>query len=226
MGIITIDYDTLTLVAIMLFAAIGFFRGWFREGMTTIMLLVLAALLVKPELATPIIEFINQLLKLIISFFKGLLSLNLDQMLEMYKTMDDIFTPDNPYQFLLWATVFLLAMSYLAGKLFVGDGSLTPLSHLLGGLLGALNGFVVISLVKEFLLKYVDKIPLPTTADIAAQGGQGLEPNQMAIVMGGGGAAQTASSSEGYTLYLAIFLGLIIAALILGKIFNWGVGKQ
>jgi len=107
----------------------------------------------------------------------------------------------------------------------VGDGSLTPLSHLLGGLLGALNGFVVISLFKEFLLKYVDKIPLPTTADIAAQAGQGLEPNHMAIVMGGGGA-EAASTSEGYTLYLAIFLGLIIGALILGKIFNWGMGSR
>ncbi|MBC7225582.1 MAG: hypothetical protein H5T59_15115, partial [Anaerolineae bacterium] len=204
MGVITIDYDTLVLVAVLLFAGIGFFRGWLREGVTTVVLLVLVALLTKPELAEPIIVYINQLLKLILSFMKGGLTLDLEKILKTYQEMGDIFTPENPYQFLLWLTGALVALSYLGGRLALGTGdTLTPLSHLLGGLLGAFNGFIVISLVKEYLVKYVQNLPQPA-AQVSALAAGGLEPGTVAIAVSAD--AQAAAGLQGYGLYAAIFL--------------------
>ncbi|MGQ9584030.1 MAG: hypothetical protein ACUVXG_01345 [Anaerolineae bacterium] len=225
MGIIKIDYDTLLMVTILLFAGIGFFRGWLREGVTTVVLLVLVALLMKPELAEPIIVYLNQILKLILSFFKGGLELDLKKILETYEKMEDIFTPDNPYQFLLWVTGIGVALSYLGGRLFLGGGDqLTPLSHLLGGLLGAFNGFIVVSLVKEYLLKYLEKTS-QVTAQAGALAAAELKPNEIAIAMGGRAQA-AAGTLEGYGLYVAIFLGLIVGALILGRVVNWDVGRR
>lgn len=223
MGVITIDYDTLVLVAVLLFAGIGFFRGWLREGMTTVVLLVLVALLAKPELAGPIIVYINKLLKLILAFLKGGLTLDLENILKTYKEMGDVFTPENPYQFLLWLTGAGVALSYLGGRLALGAGdTLTPLSHLLGGLLGAFNGFIVISLVKEYLIKYVQHLPQPT-AQVSALAAGGLEPGKVAIAVS---ADAQAAGLQGYSLYVAIFLGLIVGALIIGKIANWEMGKR
>jgi hypothetical protein len=223
MGVITIDYDTLVLVAVLLFAGIGFFRGWLREGVTTVVLLVLVALLAKPELAGPIIVYINKLLKLILAFLKGGLTLDLESILKAYKEMGDVFTPENPYQFLLWLTGVGVALSYLGGRLALGAGdTLTPLSHLLGGLLGAFNGFIVISLVKEYLIKYVQHLPQPT-AQVSALAAGGLEPGKVAIAVS---ADAQAAGLQGYGLYVAVFLGLIVGALIIGKVANWEMGKR
>ncbi|MGC8837802.1 MAG: hypothetical protein ACP5UM_05225 [Anaerolineae bacterium] len=223
MGVITIDYDTLVLVAVLLFAGIGFFRGWLREGVTTVVLLVLVALLAKPELAGPIIVYINKLLKLFLAFLKGGLTLDLENILKTYKEMGDVFTPENPYQFLLWLTGIGVALSYLGGRLALGAGdTLTPLSHLLGGLLGAFNGFIVISLVKEYLVKYVQHLPQPT-AQVSALAAGGLEPGKVAIAVS---ADAQAAGLQGYGLYVAVFLGLIVGALIIGKIANWEMGKR
>ncbi len=223
MGVITIDYDTLVLVAVLLFAGIGFFRGWLREGVTTVVLLVLVALLAKPELAGPIIVYINKLLKLLLAFLKGGLTLDLENILKTYKEMGDVFTPENPYQFLLWLTGVGVALSYLGGRLALGAGdTLTPLSHLLGGLLGAFNGFIVISLVKEYLIRYVQKLPQPT-AQVSALAAGRLEPGTVAIAVS---ADAQAAGLQGYGLYVAVFLGLIVGALIIGKIANWEMGKR
>ncbi|NLE76922.1 MAG: hypothetical protein GX605_09240 [Chloroflexi bacterium] len=229
MGIITIDYDTLILVSVLMFAAIGFFRGWLREGVTTVVLLLLVALLVKPDLAVPIIGYLSKLLKIIVSFLSGGLSLDLDAILKAYKEAPDIFNPDNPYQFLLWVLVLGVAGSYLGGRLIMsGVNALTPLSHLLGGLLGAFNGFIVISLVKEYLLRYVQS-PGQPAAQVSALSAQGLKANEVAIAVGGASAtasAQGAGNVNSYGLYAAIFLGLILGALILGKVANWDMGKR
>lgn len=225
MGVITIDYDTLVLVAVLLFAGIGFFRGWLREGVTTVVLLVLVALLAKPELAGPIIVYLNKLLKLILAFLKGGLTLDLEDILKTYKEMGDVFTPENPYQFLLWLTGIGVALSYLGGRLALGAGdTLTPLSHLLGGLLGAFNGFIVVSLVKEYLIRYVQHLPQPTAqAQVSALAAGGLEPGKVAIAVS---ADAQAAGLQGYGLYVAVFLGLIVGALLLGKIANWEIGKR
>jgi hypothetical protein len=224
MGIVTIDYDTLLLVSIIVFAGVGFFRGWLREGITTVTLLVFVGLLMNPDLAIPVIGIITRVLKLVVAFFREGLFLNLDGMLELYREMPDIFTPEDPYTFLLWATAVAVALSYLGGKLVIGDANiLTPLSHLIGGLIGAFNGFIVISLVREYLLKLLDPAPV-AAAQVGALGVGAVQANEIAIVVGSQVADMGAL--QGYALYVAVFLGLIVAALILGKVTNWELGRR
>ena len=58
MDAITIDYNTLALIVVALFAISGYLRGWWREAITTVFLVLLSIFLTQPELARSIIEAI------------------------------------------------------------------------------------------------------------------------------------------------------------------------
>jgi len=59
---ITVDYAVLMWMVIVLFGMVGFFRGWWKEGLTTGFLTLLILLLKIPGLAALIINTINKLL--------------------------------------------------------------------------------------------------------------------------------------------------------------------
>jgi len=150
MGFIVIDYDTLILVTVFAFAAIGLSRGWLTEFINTILLVILSILLFKPELLTPILEKLNQLLKLLLALLRSGFNFEPGALMTAYAAVDNPIDPSNPYPILLFLTIALLALQY-AGTRFKLTGEVSALSRILGAILGAVNANIVISLIKEFI---------------------------------------------------------------------------
>jgi len=153
MGFIVIDYDTLVLVAVFAFAAIGFSRGWLTEFINTVLLVLLSILLIKPEMLAPILSKLNEIIKLIWAILRS--GIDLGKALAIFKDMEDIIDPRNPYPVMLIVTIGVLAFQY-AGTRMKLTGALTPLSRILGAILGAVNANIAISLVKHFILEHTD----------------------------------------------------------------------
>jgi hypothetical protein len=65
MNLLTVDYNILLYVVIGAFALGGFIRGWWREGLTTVLLMLLVLFLTQPDILTNIIDRTNDILILI-----------------------------------------------------------------------------------------------------------------------------------------------------------------
>lgn len=211
MGVLSIDYETLILVVILLFAGVGFTRGWLKEGVTTVLLVFLVGLLYKPELVSPIVGFLNTLMQafqLIVSDGATPAAGN-----------PGIFVPENPYNFLMWLLIILIALSYIGTRYAIQDRDLSPLSRILGGLAGAINGFIAISLFKEYLLGYFEGMT-SGQASVAALQGASPPPDGVAL------AFQNVPQQpfvESVGPFLAVLAGMVIALFILSSIFKWNV---
>ena len=217
MGIITIDYQTITLIAVLMFALVGFMRGWLKEGITTVLLIMLVAVVFKPEMVTPLLVVVNQVLKLL----KAVL-LNLPTTAKAaagaQAELTDIFTPENPYNFLLWTLLFLIGLSYLGGKVAFKDEGLSPLSRILGGVLGAINGFIAVSLFREFLVRYFQGLTMEQRAAMAALQAGAPPPQGISV------AIQNVPQQpflQSVAPWVIILSGAILGLVILSRVFKW-----
>lgn len=150
-----ITYDQLVLLVMGLFMFVGATRGASREAITTVGLVVLLALLLEPGLAKPIVGYLSNMVRLIIAFFLSRFSVTPKVLLDTYARITVPFTADNPYAFLIFALVGFVLLSYASR----GTRDVTALSRILGGLLGLFNGFLVISLFKEYVVRYIQNRP-------------------------------------------------------------------
>jgi hypothetical protein len=144
-----IEYsDVLTLV-VLIFAVIGMMRGWYREGITALFVAFLAVLVWQPDIAERIIQLINDLIKYFTNFITSGFSLEAAQFAVAQSNPN---VPLDPYSFQLWMiiTVIMIFFSYMIGEATFG-GKMTPLSRIVGGFLGAANGFILVTLSKEYL---------------------------------------------------------------------------
>jgi uncharacterized membrane protein YecN with MAPEG domain len=190
MGFIVIDYDSLVWVMVFAFAAIGLSRGWLTEFINTILLMLLSILLVKPDMLTPILTKLNQLLKLLVALFKSGLSLDPGELSVVILGVEDIIDPNNPYPVLLVLTIVVLAVQY-AGTRVKLTGDLTAFSRILGAILGAINANIVLSLGKELIRKNMQmqvaraSVSAQEMTAVQAQvtGIQALAPNGVAVAM-------------------------------------------
>ena len=148
-----IEYSDLVMLFLFVFAIVGLMRGWYKEGITSFFVAALAVLVWRPSLAQKIIEMVNDLLKLIIMFFKSGFSLQPQTL--MAQTVDPkvLLDPDS-YRLYIVVTVVLIAVSYVIGEATFKD-KMTPLGRLLGGVLGAFNGYVILALGKQYLLNHL-----------------------------------------------------------------------
>ncbi len=148
---IDIDFQAFSYVVIGLFALVGFTRGWLREALTTILLTFLVLMIAKPEIATKIMTISTAVMvvvaKLVLTPFMDPI-----KVAEIVTDIKDLFDIENPYGFMLALTIVLIFISYTIGKRALTESKLTPLSRLLGGTLGAISGFVVLSLARQYLL--------------------------------------------------------------------------
>ncbi len=188
MGFIVIDYDTLVLVAVFAFAAIGLSRGWLTEFINTVLLTLLSILLLKPDMIQPILEKLNQLLKLLLTLFKSGFNFEPTSLTASYQQVGDVIDPANPYPVLLLVTVALLALQY-AGTRIRFTGALTPLSRILGAILGAVNANIVIFLVKELIRRHTQVQLVRASAQeigimqAQVQSVQALAPSGVAVAL-------------------------------------------
>jgi hypothetical protein len=160
MNLLTVDFDLLLAIVVGLFALTGFLRGWWREGVTTILLLALVVFLTQPELVTTIIEFINKQLTLIGLIVETKGDLDLTALQAAAATAAPPFELDpsnrNLYVALL---VGLVLLSYFGSRLTLPSAARPGVSYepsmgarLVGGVLGAFNGFVVVNLIIEYVV--------------------------------------------------------------------------
>jgi uncharacterized membrane protein required for colicin V production len=146
-----IEYSEVLILVVLIFAVVGMMRGWYREGITSLFVAFLAVLVWQPDIAAGIINWINDLIKYIINFITSGFSFDSAKLAVQQSSAN---TPLDPSSYELWIiiTVIMVLVSYLIGEATF-KGKVTPLSRIVGGFLGAANGYVLVSLAKEYLFK-------------------------------------------------------------------------
>ncbi|MBN1640574.1 MAG: hypothetical protein JXA09_05000 [Anaerolineae bacterium] len=148
-----IDYSDLVTLFLFIFAIIGLMRGWYKEGVTSFFVAALAILVWQPEMARGIIDTINDLIKLVVMFVKSGFSLQ-PTVLVAQKVDPAVLLDPESYRLYIVVTVILIALSYVVGEATF-KYKMTPLGRLLGGLLGGFNGYIILSLFKQYMLNHL-----------------------------------------------------------------------
>jgi hypothetical protein len=213
-GVIQIDWNVLTYIAIGLFALVGFFRGWWREGVTTVFLTLLVIMLTQPTLAELIVDTINKLIKLIAVLIQAR-SIETQALASAASAQAPVTLEATNRNIYIIGLIILAALSYLLGKIGLGK-SVSPLGALLGGILGAFNGFIVISLVKEYLIGRL----LPGVSEVTAAAAAPSTLSVQVQNIGGPGI------STGALPWLVIVVGLVVLLLLISQRLSLAPGKM
>lgn len=161
-----IDWMTISYIVIGFFAVIGFFRGWWKEAITTFLLALLVLLLQQPQWAQMLIDWLNQGIAAILSVLADILGFTVSS--------DTVFQLDagRPNTWLI-ILVLTLGLSSLIARFFLPGTTnripslyytVTPIGRLLGLLVGGVNGFLFINLIRE----YLDGRNLPGNTSVGA----------------------------------------------------------
>jgi hypothetical protein len=148
-----IDFEDVRLLVLVIFGCVGLMRGWYREGITSLAVVILALLVWQPAIANQIVGLINQIIKLIIIFVKAGFSLDPNKLVAQSIDPGQLLDPSN-YQLHIIVMVVLLAASYLVGDATFKE-RMTPLGRLIGGILGVSNGYVILALVRQYMINYL-----------------------------------------------------------------------
>jgi uncharacterized membrane protein required for colicin V production len=176
-----INWTVLTYIVIVYFAISGFSRGWWKEAIITVVLAIFIFLLQNPNIAQTLIDGLNSLIATIWSFIPteitpvvntGLATVFAVQTGSNNAWQADASDPGT------WLTLLAVAIGIaILFTRFSFNYSPTGLGSLLGGLVGALNGFLIINLVRE----YLDGRALPGqqvayTSELTLVGGSSFGP--------------------------------------------------
>ena len=146
-----VNWTTLSLFVIGFFVLIGFFRGWWKEAITTAFLTVLVLLLAYPSLAESLIGGINKIIELVWGWIPGSLQESLVQLFSIKSVPPQLDAGSST----TWMVILIcmLAISIIIGRFSLsGSGyQVRPLGSIFGGLLGGLNGFILMGLVTAYL---------------------------------------------------------------------------
>jgi hypothetical protein len=149
-----INWPVIACFLIAFFAIAGFSRGWWKEAVTTISLAILVFFLANPELAGEFVNAINNVIATIWNFLpEGITSV----MSEFLLVVFGIDTFGGAFQFDPSASATWMAMLalFVGGAVFIGHISFgnrpTLLGKILGTLVGAFNGFLILNISREYL---------------------------------------------------------------------------
>lgn len=219
-----INWTVVTYLVVGVFALAGFYRGWWKEAFTTFLLVILIFLLKVPGVAEWIVERLNDLLNITQGFLPEGISSFLGNVFGVSNTNGVIqANPTEPGTWLLFLLLFVLAAVVLSALLLPHRPNrakqesyfyeITPMGSILGGIVGGLNGFIIINLVRE----YLDGRNLP--------GGGTSFPTEVSAVGGAGmassGVTFQATDLPGFTvldgalpwIFIAIGLLIFVAAI-------------
>jgi len=216
-----IDWMMLSYVVIAFFAIIGFFRGWWKEAITTFFLALLVLLLQYPDWARLLIDWINAGIAAIWPYLASLFS---------FIDSATVFQLDASRASTWLVILFLLlGLSAFMARLFLpGTTAKAPSKYytvtLIGGVLGlfvgGVNGFLFINLVRE----YLDGRNLPGNTTFPTE-----------ITIAGGSASAPAASNlsiqvvnlpnitilDSYIPWLIIGTGLLVLVAVLWSRVKW-----
>ena len=171
-----INWTVVTYIIIGVFVFNGFYRGWWKEAITTAFLAVLVFFLQQPGIAEAAIDFINGILDIVWAIIPNTLIPTIDSFFE------DVFAvstngeplqidPSKSGNWLLILLLFL-GISTIASRASLQGYRVSPMGSMLGGIVGGLNGFIVISLVREYLkATNLPRNPLGTEIASSQSGG-------------------------------------------------------
>jgi hypothetical protein len=148
-----VEYDQLVTLFLFIFAMVGLMRGWYKEGITSLFAALLALLVWRPEVARTLIGRITEVLKVLILFIRAGLNPEPQALAEPSAGVGPLLDP-NSYEIYVVITVVLLAVSYVVGEATFKH-RMTALGRVLGAMLGAFNGYVILALVKQFIINQV-----------------------------------------------------------------------
>ena len=205
-NLVQVDYNVLAYMIVGVFGLVGFFRGWWKESITAGLLTLLLVMLMVPSLATVIVGALNTAVDTVWNFIQSL-----RQSSPAVASVAQAGPPPDvdPQRYWVYviALVVLVVASYFIGKIGLTEG-VSAGSRLLGALVGFYNGFVSVSLLREFVIgRY---LPGASAAAAAA-----APPSSVSVqVMN----MPQASATDTPTIYLLIGVGflLFIVALITG----------
>jgi hypothetical protein len=180
-----INWTILAYIIVGLFALSGFFKGWWKEAITTWVLALLVFLLYFPPLAQLFIGLINFIFATIASLLPDTLRADLQNFLEATLGIITVngaiqLDPANGGTWLVILLLFIglaifISRSILPSDFKVGRAEVyrpTLWASLLGAAIGALNGFVIISLLNAYLNG--SNLPGATAAGTAAAPAPGI----------------------------------------------------
>jgi uncharacterized membrane protein required for colicin V production len=204
--IVQVDYNVLAYMIVGVFGLVGFFRGWWKEAITAGLITLLLVMLMVPSLATVIVGALNTVVDTVWNFIQSL-----RQSSPAVASVAQAGPPPDVDPQRYWVYVFILVAlvlaSYFIGRIGLTEG-MSAGSRLLGGVVGFYNGFIAVSLLREFVIgRY-----LPGASAAAASA---TPPSSVSVqVMN----MPQASATDTPTIYILIAVGflLFIIALITG----------
>lgn len=180
-----INWTLLTYLIIIYFAVAGFSKGWWREAITTVFLAVLVFLLQNPDLAKTIIDTINSWIAGLWSYIPtgitNVVNNGLTNFFAITTRSDTPFQldPGAPSTWFSILIIFMVLSAIIGGLGFKYQP--TGLGRLLGIAMGGLNGYILLSIARE----YLDGRALP--------GGEVAAASEVSLV-GGSAFGQPASA--------------------------------
>lgn len=151
MSELKLDYSTFALIVVGLFALSGFFRGWWREAVSTVFLVLLAFLLTQPQQAQNLISALNNVLGSALAMIRGVAGVPQTGGTVSVASTANLLNPQQRDVYIL-ILIGAVVLSYFTGRLTLGDREITAGGRILGGVLGAVNGYLIINLFKEYVL--------------------------------------------------------------------------
>jgi hypothetical protein len=219
MDAITIDWGMLAIIMVALFAISGYLRGWWREAITTVFVVALAIFLTQPDLARSIIEAINNIITVVWNALSGLLSGA--GVAAAAAEPPVVLNPENQSLYILILIVIVL-LSYFTSRITLGGRTISFGGRIFGGILGAVNGYIIVNLLKEFVVGGL----VPGTGVSV----QSAAPNTISVSVAD---VPPESVFSGVPLLLLILLGLLAFGLLFanrltrkGRRVPWGYNTQ
>ena len=203
---IQVDYNVLAYMVVGVFGLVGFFRGWWKEAITAGLLTLLLVMLTVPDVATVIVNALNTAVNTVWNFIQSIRQTSPAVASVAQVGAAPNVTPQN-YWVYVFILVGLVLASYFFGKIGLTQG-LSAGSRLLGAVVGFYNGFIVISLLREFVIgRY-----LPGASAAAANA---TPPSTASVQVFN---LPQASATDHPTVFILIAVGflLFIIALITG----------
>jgi len=149
-NVVQVDYNVLAYMIVGVFGLVGFFRGWWKEAITAGLLTLLLIMLTVPAMATVIVNALNTAVDTVWAFIQSIRqSSPAVASVAQVGAAPDV-TPQH-YWVYVFILVGLVVASYFFGKIGLTQG-LSAGSRLLGALVGFYNGFISVSLLREFVI--------------------------------------------------------------------------
>ncbi|MBI1879132.1 MAG: hypothetical protein HYR94_13080 [Chloroflexi bacterium] len=208
-----INWTYLAYIVIGIFAISGFFKGWWKEAITTFFLIFLVFLWRFPPLAKLYIDLINFILVIVVNILPDNIRAIWRDFLETnlgISTVDGVIRLDaaNGGTWLVILLLFIglaifISRAVLPSTFRVGLKSIYRpdfKASLLGGLLGAFNGFLTISLI----VGYLSGADLPGASARATPGAPAAGGSLQAV------AVPNFTLTESFVSWIFVALALLV----------------